>query len=270
MDDFVAALHLASDEELCQIAHILFQRGFNPFDHWTLPPVLEVQSLERGELIAKIVQRFQFLAADGMTVLRGKTNQLRYRDVLRRVFFYLQMRPQPTASTSQLESELYLHLWHRSIEKLPASERQEVQADLVRVIKTGGNPQLAALAAKGTGVLAFTTIVQPMVLHLLAKKVAWYFARYQVSREALKAGGMAIAQRLQAYVTAALAKRGMAIATAHYGLVRGIFAFMGPALWLLFLADLGWRGIATNYSRIIPVIFLVAQIRLLKGTENIS
>lgn len=269
MDDFVAALHLASEAELCQIAHILFQRGFNPLDHLTLPPVLEVQSLDRDTLINKIVQRFQFLAADGMTVLRGKAKQLQYRDILRRVFFHLKMRPQPTATVAQLESELYLQLLHRSLEKLPPPERQELQADLVRVLKAGDNAQLAALAAKGTGVLAITTVVQPMVLHLLAKKVAWYFAKYQVSREALKAGGMAIAQRLQAYVSAALAKRGMAIATARYGLARGIFAFMGPALWLLFLADLGWRGIATNYSRIIPVIFLVAQIRLLKGTEDL-
>ena len=38
--------------------------------------------------------------------------------------------------------------------------------------------------------------------------------------------------------------------------------FLGPALWSWFLADLGWRAIATNYGRVIPVVFTLAQIRL--------
>jgi uncharacterized protein YaaW (UPF0174 family) len=54
----------------------------------------------------------------------------------------------------------------------------------------------------------------------------------------------------------------MTLTAARYGAVRTIFAFAGPALWGWFLADLGWRAIATNYGRIIPVIFALAQIRL--------
>ncbi|MGB5769534.1 MAG: hypothetical protein WBM32_06640, partial [Crocosphaera sp.] len=54
----------------------------------------------------------------------------------------------------------------------------------------------------------------------------------------------------------------MALTAARYGAVRGVLAFVGPVLWGWFLADLGWRAIATNYGRIIPVIFALAQIRL--------
>jgi uncharacterized protein YaaW (UPF0174 family) len=52
---------------------------------------------------------------------------------------------------------------------------------------------------------------------------------------------------------------------ARYTAVRGAFAFLGPILWGYFFADLGWRAIATNYTRIIPVIFTLAQIRLTRG-----
>ncbi len=270
MNDFIEALHLASDEELFQIAQILFRRGFNPLDYLTLPPVVEVQSLDREELINKINDRFLFLAADGFTVLKGKTPNLAYRDVLKRVFWHLKMRCGSKVTTVQLESELYLKLLEQSLAKLPQPERQQLDRDLVEAIQTtdipGQHSHIKGLIAKGTGVLALTTMVQPVVLHLLAKRVAWYFATYQVSREALKAGGVALAQRIQAYFSSALAKRGMVLATARYGAVRGIFGLVSPLLWGIFLADLGWRGIATNYGRIIPVIFLVAQIRLLKGS----
>ncbi|MCA1904217.1 MAG: hypothetical protein LDL47_05195 [Cyanobacteria bacterium KgW148] len=269
MNEFRETLDLASEEELYQIAQILFQRGLNPLDYLTLPPVFAVQSLDREALIAKIIDRFQFLAADGMTVLKGKTKALEYRDVLKRVFWHLKMRCSSSVPTPQLESELYLQLLERSLAKLPPQERQQLDADLVKTIKESDIPDryghLAQLLAKGTGVLALTTMVKPVVLHLLAKRVAWYFATYQVSQEALKAGGLALANRLQAYFTAALAKRGMAVAAARYGAMRGLFSMISPALWGLFLVDLGWRGIAANYSRIIPVIFVVAQIRLLKG-----
>lgn len=270
MNDFIEALHLATDEELCQIAQILFRRGFNPLDYLTLPTVIQVQSLDREELITKINARFLFLAADGITVLKGKAQNLAYRDVLKRVFWHLKMRWGNGETTPQLESELYLKLLEQSLAKLPYQERQQLDRDLVEAIQTTDIPgqysQIKGLIARGTGVLALTTMVQPMVLHLLARRVAWYFATYQVSREALKAGGAALSQRIQAYFGSVLAKRGIAVATARYGAVRGLFGVVSPLLWGIFLADLGWRGIATNYGRIIPVIFLVAQIRLLKGS----
>jgi uncharacterized protein YaaW (UPF0174 family) len=57
----------------------------------------------------------------------------------------------------------------------------------------------------------------------------------------------------------------MAVSAARYGAFRTVFAFIGPVLWAAFLADLGWRAIATNYARIIPTIFTLAQIRLTRA-----
>lgn len=57
----------------------------------------------------------------------------------------------------------------------------------------------------------------------------------------------------------------MALNAARYGAVRSVFAFVGPALWVWFFADLGWRSIATNYGRIVPIIFALAQIRLTRA-----
>ncbi len=58
----------------------------------------------------------------------------------------------------------------------------------------------------------------------------------------------------------------MVSAAATQGAVRGVFAFLGPAMWGWFFADLGWRAISTNYGRIIPTILALAQIRLTRGT----
>jgi uncharacterized protein YaaW (UPF0174 family) len=44
-----------------------------------------------------------------------------------------------------------------------------------------------------------------------------------------------------------------------------VFAVLGPVMWGWFFADLGWRAIATNYGRIIPTIFALAQIRLTRA-----
>jgi uncharacterized protein YaaW (UPF0174 family) len=41
-----------------------------------------------------------------------------------------------------------------------------------------------------------------------------------------------------------------------------VFAAVGPLLWAWLFADIGWRAIATNYGRIIPAVFALAQIRL--------
>jgi uncharacterized protein YaaW (UPF0174 family) len=57
----------------------------------------------------------------------------------------------------------------------------------------------------------------------------------------------------------------MAISAARYTVVRSVFAVVGPALWAWFFADLGWRAISTNYGRIIPIIYALAQIRLTRA-----
>ncbi|BDI18522.1 hypothetical protein ANSO36C_43240 [Nostoc cf. commune SO-36] len=59
-----------------------------------------------------------------------------------------------------------------------------------------------------------------------------------------------------------MAQRGMTVNAARYGAARTMFAVIGPMMWTWFIADLGWRAIATNYGRIIPTIFALAQIRL--------
>ena len=63
------------------------------------------------------------------------------------------------------------------------------------------------------------------------------------------------------------AKRGMAVNAARYGATRSIFSLLGPVMWGYFIADLGWKAIATNYTRVIPIIFTLAQIRLTRSEE---
>ena len=57
----------------------------------TTPEPIAVQSQERETWIDAIETRFQFLAADGMTVLRRKTGEVSYRQVLLQVCRYLKI-----------------------------------------------------------------------------------------------------------------------------------------------------------------------------------
>ncbi|MFN3926378.1 MAG: hypothetical protein ACK4QL_03435 [Pseudanabaenaceae cyanobacterium] len=222
-DELYRALHLATDEELDQIAAVLFKRQFNPLDYLIAPPVEEVQSKSRAELIDAIAERFKFLAADGLTVLRGKAKQIPYRMVLEKVCRYLKVKYKQTQTVQEIESELFLHLIERSWRNLTPSE-QEVLAKPVE----GELPQKdkISLLVKGGTALAIT--------------------------------------RLRSQIATILAKRTAVTALGQYAALRTILGVLTPTLWGLFFADLGWRTIATNYSRIIPVIFIIAQIRLLR------
>jgi uncharacterized protein YaaW (UPF0174 family) len=78
-------------------------------------------------------------------------------------------------------------------------------------------------------------------------------------------GGAAIATQIQGRTLLHTTYRSMSLSAARYGAVRSVFAVVGPAMWAWFFADLGWRAIATNYGRVIPVIFTLAQIRLTRA-----
>ena len=93
---------------------------------------------------------------------------------------------------------------------------------------------------------------------------------------ALKGGGAIAASTLMTALVRRLAgqtlvQQGLA-ATARqgllrYGVMRSAALMLGPAMWTWFLADVGWRSISTNYGRIIPMVFALAQIRLTRGFD---
>ncbi|MFZ4557612.1 MAG: YaaW family protein [Pseudanabaena sp.] len=273
MDELSDVLTLATDDELYQIADILFRRKFNPLDYFATPPIQELKGWDRDELIEAIAKRFRFLAADGFTVLRRKTSDVSYREVLERVCQHLKIKYSQSQTVEDIESELFLNLISNSWKKLSPQERSTIdesmqsaltESDLQKSLPLDAQRNPMSLLVKGGSAIAVSTVIRSAVLTALAKQMAWHFASYQVGYEVIKAGGTAIATRLNAYISTYLAKRGMAVAATQYTAARTVFSVITPALWGLFFADLGWRAIATNYGRIIPAIFIVAQIRLLR------
>ena len=273
MHELSDVLTLATDEELHQIADILFRRKFNPLDYFATPPVQELQGWERDQQIEAIAKRFRFLAADGLTVLRRKTSDVSYREVLERVCQHLNIKYFSSQSVEDIESELFLNLISKSWKKLSPQERSKIdesmqiaitESDLQKSLPLDAQRNPMSLLLKGGSAIAVSTVIRSAVLTVLARQMAWHFASYQVGYEVLKAGSTAIATRLNAYVSTYLARRGMAVAATQYTAAQTVFSVITPALWGLFFADLGWRAIATNYGRIIPAIFIVAQIRLLR------
>lgn len=274
MDELRAALELASEDELQLLTEILFRRKFNPLDYvQTLDPI-DIQSQDRDAWLDALEERFRFLAADGMTVLRGRTGEFSYRQALIQVCRYLKIPYSKQLTTTDLEAEIFLNLMSRTWKRLPASERKSIT---VRVQRSLAESKLSeplpvhiqhdpvGLLVRGGSALAISSILKPILLEQLARQFALHFAKYQVAREAVIQGGAAAANQLQHYAVLQTAKRGMALNAARYGATRSVFAFLGPMLWGYFLADLGWRAIATNYGRIIPTIFTLAQIRLTRA-----
>lgn len=273
MDELRTALELATDEELQDLTEILFRRKFNPLDYVHTPAPIDVQSQGRQDWLDTIEQRFRFLAADGVTVLSRQTDRLSYRQILVQVCRYLKLPYQRSMSTVDLEAEVFLNLLARAWKELPAAEQGKLRVQLKRSLTQAQIlPQLPVvlqhdpfkLLVKGSGALAVSSILRPILLQQIARQFAIHFATYQAAQQAVIVGGAAAAQ-FQTYVTAQAARRGMALTAARYTAVRGVFAVLGPALWAWFFADLGWRAIATNYGRIIPIIYALAQIRLTRA-----
>ncbi|MBD2251676.1 YaaW family protein [Nostoc parmelioides] len=274
MDELRAALELATDEELQDLTAILFSRKFNPLDYVQTPEPIEIQSQNREAWLDSLENRFRFLAADGVTVLRGRTNQVTYRQALIQVCKYLKIPYSQDLTTIDLEAEVFLHLLGQVWRKLPEKEKQklamQVQRQLVKTEVKEPLPLLLqsdplGLLLKGGSALAVTSLVKPFVLQQIARQFAIHFATYQVAKDALVKGSQAATTQFQSYVTLQMARQGMTVSAARYGTVRSLFAFVGPVMWAWFFADLGWRAIATNYGRIIPTIFALAQIRLTRA-----
>ncbi|AIE74651.1 MULTISPECIES: YaaW family protein [unclassified Synechocystis] len=275
LDELRSALELATEDELTQLTQILFCRKFNPLDYLQTPLPVEVQSLDRPLWESSLEERFRYLAADGLTVLRGKAKRFSYRDTLIRVCQFLKVPYAQQMTTLDLETDIFLHLVNQAWQKLPPTEQsnltRKIQQSLINSplpeplpLQIQHNPVNVIL--KGGGAIAVSSVLRPLLLGRILQQVTLHIAQYQVAKSVLVKGGLNAATQLQNQLALQTAKQGVLMGTARYGAVRTIFSVLGPALWGLFLADLGWRAIATNYGRIIPVIFTLAQIRLTRET----
>jgi len=271
VDELRSGLELATEEELEQLTQILFRRKFNPLDYLQAPEPIEVQSLDRSLWLDTVEERFRFLAADGLTVIRRQSQNMSYRQVLIRVCQYLKIPYSGKMTATDIEAEIFLNLLSRTWKRLPLAEQKSLtikvqkslsQSDLSEPLPVHLQHDPINLLVKGGSVFAISSVVRPLVLQQIARQFTLHFASYQVAQGALLKGGAVAAGQLQKQVAIQTAKQGMAMNAARYGAVRTVFAFVGPVLWGCFLADLGWRAIATNYGRIIPSVFALAQIRL--------
>lgn len=276
MDELRSALELATEEELQALTDILFRPKFNPLDYLQTPDPALVQRGSREQWLDRLEQRFRFLAADGLTVLNGQSQRFTYRQTLIQVCRYLKVPHADTWSTSDLEAEVFLHLIEQAWQRLPQAERQRLQGDVKQSLAQ--TPQFQALPqalqanpmgllVKGGSAIAVSSLLRPWLLHHIARQIMLNAARYEVAKQTLVKGGTALAQ-LQSRLALGMASRGMTINVARYGATRTVLSVLGPALWTWFLADLGWRAIATNYGRVIPVVFTVAQIRLSHSLDD--
>lgn len=273
MDELQAVLELMTDEERRELTEMMFAPKFNPLDYWRLPDPATVQALDQAAWMAAIEQRFKFLAADGFTVLRGETASLSYRDVLIRVCQHLKIDYAETWPVTDLEAEIFLALLDRAWQRLPRREQvvltKNVQTSLAKLVPNEPLPAAllrdpVRLVLKGSSAIALSAVVRPLVLKHVAYQFALHVARYEAARAAIAAGG-SLATVVQNRVVAQLARTGIAASAATYGATRVALSIAGPALWAWFVADLGWRAISTNYSRVIPAVFTFAQIRLTRG-----
>jgi uncharacterized protein YaaW (UPF0174 family) len=279
VDELRAGLELATEEELQALTDILFCRKFNPLDYVCAPEPITVQSQDRQAWLDALEQRFRFLAADGLTVLRGQTKQLSYRQVLIQVCRHLKIQYRDCLSTEDLEAEVFLHLLGYIWKRLPVSEQKALTARVQQsLVQSPVDKQLTAalrqdpvkLVLKGGSAIAVTSVVRPWVLQQIARQFALHAATYEVAKQTAVRSGAAIATQIQGRAALQTASRGMALNAARYGTMRTMFAFLGPALWTWFFADLGWRTIATNYGRVIPVVFTLAQIRLTRSAFELA
>lgn len=276
MDELRSALELATDEELQQLTQLLFSRRFNPLDYMNTPTPLEIQSQDRQSWLNAIENRFRYLASDGVTVLKRKTHLFSYRQALIKVCIYLKIPYSQSLTTTDLEAEIFLSLIEKATQRLSHEEKDELNLGMVRFLQKSELSQPLPLSVqkeplnllvKGGSAFAITSVVQPFLLQQIARQFAIYFASYQVAKTTLTQGGKAV---FQTYLNLQIARQGMFFSAVRYSTMRTVFGILGPALWTWFLADLGWKTIATNYGRIIPTIFALALIRLTRSSDQLE
>ncbi len=262
---------LATDEELSMMTQLLFQPKFNPLDYIYTPQPVDVSKYERSRQIELLDQRFRYLAADGLTVLQKRTHQVSYHQALLQICRHLKIQQYEGLSVTELESEVFLVLLEKTWTQLPKAQKKAVERQLHSAISSTEEfeqlPRLLqkkplSLLAKGGSALALSAVIRPWLLRQISQQIALHVAQYQVARQTLIKGGLSVAARVQSQAAANIATQSVAKASARYGATRGLLSCLGPALWTWFVADLGWRAIATNYARVIPVVFAIAQIRL--------
>jgi uncharacterized protein YaaW (UPF0174 family) len=273
VDELRSALELATEEELQALTEILFRPKFNPLDYLHTPDPWVVQGSNRQHWLDQLESRFRFLAADGFTVLQGKSQQVTYRQVVLEVCRHLEL-PLPQGqswSIGELEAEVFLHLLQRAWRQAPAHHRQQLQQEVrqqlshlpqFQTLSPGWQAAPLDLLLKGGSAAALTSL-RSWLLPQMARQLALQAARYEVLRQSCRQGGNLVLTEMKHRLAVGIASRSLAINTAGYGLTRFLLAGLGPALWTWFLADLGWRTIATNHSRVIPAVFTLAQIRLI-------
>ena len=278
MDELRTGLELATHDELAALAEVLFRPKFNPLDYWCTPSLQVVQSCDRTQRIVQIESRLRYLAADGLTVLRQDTHQLNYRTILLQLGRHLKLQLSAQLSTLDLEAEIFLQLLEKTWHRLTPRQQRQLQKRLTNELAQteqfkSMSPQLQRnpmmLVLKGSSAVAVSSVIRPWLLRHIAQQFSIQLARYQIAQQSLR-GAATLGANVQGRAAAHLASRGMALNAARYGAVRGVLSCLGPALWTWFIVDLGWRAIASNYTRVIPVIFTLAQIRLTRSVESTS
>ncbi len=266
VDELRTALNLATDEELQHLTQILFSRKFNPLDYLQTPQPIFIQTQHRDRQIESIERRFRHLAADGFTVLLGQTEALSYREILLQVCHFLKLSGEPGITTTDLEAEIFLHLTGKAWRKLPAADKKSLLHRVRRSLEQDALPEPLPvqlqhnpfqILLRGSSTIAVSTILKTAILKNIARQFALYFASAQMAKVATGGAG-----KLATVLSSQAAKKGLATTAVKYGAMRSVFSVVVPAMWGWFLADLGWRAIATNYGRIIPMIVTIAQIRL--------
>lgn len=270
MRELREALAWAAEEERDVLIELLFRPRFNPLDYFQTPSPEDVRALCRDKQLHSIETRFCFLAADGLTVLKGQAQALCYRTLLLRSCRYLKVAHSEDFSTEALEAEFFLHVLRIGWKKLPPKERWRlsynlhqslIQAPETRHLGRWVQQRNLRLLLEGGSAIAISAVVRPLLLKQIARQIMFHTAQRQVAHELLRQGSTTVA-RLQGQVAMQMAGRGVALNMARYGAARSVLGVLGPAIWACFFAELGWRAIATNHARIIPALFLLAQIRL--------
>lgn len=274
VDELRTALELATEDELQALTELLFRPKLNPLDYWCNPDPLDLQHRDRGVWLDQLEARFRYLAADGVTVVRGTSNRVSYRQALLQICRHLRISYGEAFTTTELEAEVFLHVMEKAWRRLSPGDRRALQRQVQQSIidheqfrqlpiPLQRNP--LGLVMKGGSAIAVSAVIRPWLLQQIARQFALQVARQQVAQQTLARGGLTIAGQIQGRVAVAMASRGMAVNAARYTATRSVLAALGPAMWAWFLADLGWRAIATNHSRTVPAVFTLAQIRLTRG-----
>lgn len=251
-DELTNVLNTANYEELLALANIL-----------------SITTKDKNQLIIDIDYWTRYYSETAFEKVYNYGGGISYIDILKKVCSCLKLKISANPTIDECEEKMLDYLISNLPEDIKKQINQDINKNAIEHLKeTGSWKEINKLS--NNAVISTTTYSTVQATTVVATKIA----ASQLAKAAALGTGKAYFKVLFAKglagVAAQKAAQNVALqSAARIGILRGILApLSGPLGIGLILLSIGSFAFGESYSKVIPLTMMIAQLRVLKETEN--